>query len=168
MQIIASLKGTEEILNRLQKIPKAVGDKAMRRALRKGANQIRNLARRYARKFDDPATPDPIWQNIITASGGKRRERREGGIVMRIGVRGGAKSGKSLVHAETKANDKKNRSGRVYELYHWRFLEFGTSQMKAQPFMRPALVQGQEKAIQKTLESMKVEADKEILKLGAK
>lgn len=106
----------------------------MRRSLRKGANVIRDAARNNAKRFDDPDTTDRIWKNITTQSGGSRLERKLGGPAMRIGVMGGAKSKKGGGTYQV-GGSKENPGG---DTWYWRLLEFGTSKMRAQPFLRPA------------------------------
>src|SRR5690606_21891053 len=62
-----------------------------------------------------------IWKKIVTRYNGKA-SKRVGGVVVQVGVQGGAKPQKG-----------------DHDTGHWRLLEFGTSQMAAQPSMRPAL-----------------------------
>src|SRR5690606_34999445 len=77
---------------KLKLLPERLGRNAMRRALRKGANVIRDAARNNAKRIDDPETREQIWKNIAVAGGGRKRERQAGGEMMRVGVRGGDKN----------------------------------------------------------------------------
>ena len=153
MQVIANIQGADEIRRKLAKLPERLGRNAARRALRKGANVIRDAARANAKQIDDPQTREQIWKNIAVASGGARRERALGGVMMRVGVRGGARP---------TGGDNGAPGGNTT---HWRFIEFGTSQARAQPFMRPAMNSAAGKAGQVVIEAMSKEFDKEAAKL---
>lgn len=140
------IKGLDGVLQKMRTLSPKLQRKGLVAAVRKGANIVRDDARNRAKQFDDPATPEKIWKEIVVRLNG-RRSRQEGGVVMQVGVRGGAK--------EYKDNAKNRRAGRVggqYEgagsagLFYWRFLEFGTSKMAARPFMRPALESNVDKA----------------------
>ena len=132
----------------------------MKRSLRKGANVIRDAARGNAKRLDDPDTSESIAKNIAVQSGNRRRERQEGGPVMRVGVMGGARDmGK---YGEFKGAGKGNPGG---DTFYWRFLEFGTSKMAARPFMRPAMATAGGAALDATVAAMQSETDKELAKL---
>lgn len=154
MDIRVNVEGLAEIERKLKQLPEKLGRNAMRRALRKGANVIRDAARSNAKRIDDPETREQIWKNIAVASGGRRRERQAGGVMMRVGVRGGAKPTRG---------DNGAPGGNTT---HWRFVELGTSEARAQPFLTPA---GAEKA-QAAYDAIAADAikqfDKELSKLG--
>lgn len=156
MQLDVDVKGLAEIERKLKLLPERVGNNAMRRALRKGANVIRDAARRNAKAIDDPQTREQIWKNIAVSGGGRRRERQAGGVMMRVGVRGGARPLK-------KGTDTGLPGGNTT---HWRFVEFGTSQARAQPFMRPAAASSAGAAYQAFAAAAPAELDKELRKLG--
>lgn len=156
MQVTTSITGTEVIVRRLRQLPERVGRNAMRRALRKGANVIRDIARTNAKNLDDNLTREAIWKNIATQGGGRRMEKRVGGPAMRVGVLGGAKQGKG------------DPSAPGGDTFYWRFLEFGTSEIAARPFFRPAIAAGAEKAVSTIVEDMQVQTAKELAKLGVR
>ena len=79
----------------------------------------------HVRAIDDPETAEKIFKNISVA-GGKSRNSNE--VVMRVGVRGGA--------SFSNRNPPKLSGG---DTRHWRWIEFGSSNNLAVPFMRPAL-----------------------------
>lgn len=155
------VEGLAEVTRRLELLPDRVGRNALKRALRRGANVIRDLAKGNARAFDDPETTESIAKNIVTQSGSRRRERQEGGIVMRVGVLGGAKAKKGGGTFAV-GGSKSNPGG---DTFYFRFLEFGTSQMAARPFLRPAMNSGAPKAFDTTASAMVVELDKGLRKL---
>lgn len=113
------IEGLDGVLRKMREFPAKLQKKGLVKAVRAGANIVRDDARTRAKQFDDPSTPKPIWKEIVSKVNG-RRGRQEGGVVMQVGIRGGAR----------KSGD---------NVFYWRFLEFGTEKMAARPFMRPAL-----------------------------
>lgn len=156
MQVTTSITGADEIVRKLKLLPERVGRNAMRRALRKGANVIRDQARVNAKALDDNLTREAIWKNIVTQGMGRKREKQAGGVGMRVGVLGGARQ---------KGGSSGNPGG---DTWYWRLLEYGTSKIAARPFMRQAMVSTAEKALSTTISAMGTEMDKELRKLGAK
>ena len=100
----------------------------LRKAARQAMNIVRDDAKARARALDDPETTEKVWKNIITQESA-RQGRREGGVVMKVGVRGGASSNQ---HSRDASG---NPGG---DTRHWRYLEFGTKHNPPAPFMRPA------------------------------
>ncbi|MNF97912.1 hypothetical protein D3C84_807560 [compost metagenome] len=82
-----------------------------------------------ARRVDDAATGRTIADNVALRWNG-RLFKRTGDLGFRIGVLHGAVLPKSGETADTTQNA---------PTPHWRLLEFGTANMRAQPFMRSAL-----------------------------
>ena len=156
MDISVDVQGLAEIERKLKLLPERIGNSAMRRALRKGANVIRDAARANAKRIDDPETREAIYKNIAVAGGGRRRERQAGGVMMRVGVRGGARPLK-------KGTDTGLPGGNTT---HWRLVEFGTSKARAQPFMRPAAASSAGAAYQAFAAAAPAEIDKELRKMG--
>lgn len=160
MNIKVNVEGLAEIERKLKQLPEKIGKNAMRRALRKGANVIRDAAKANARRIDDPQTREKIHENIAVASGGRRREREAGGVMMRVGVRGGARL--------TRGDNGAPGGNTTY----WRFVEFGArvelgnSEDRAQPFLTPAGVEKAQAAYDATAADMTKQLDKEIAKLG--
>lgn len=152
--LAVNIEGLAEIQRKLKLLPDRIGKNAMRRSLRKGANVIRDAARANAKRIDDPETREQIWKNIAVASAGKRREREAGGVMMRVGVRGGAKPTRG---------DNGTPGGNTT---HWRFVELGTSEARAQPFLTPAGAEKAQAAYDATAADMIKQIDKELSKLG--
>lgn len=155
------INGLAELKAKLRKLPPRIGLNATRRALRKGANVIRDKARRNAASVNDPRTPEDIAKNIVVQGGGRRREKQVGGPLMRVGVLGGAKARKGGGTFSV-GGSKTNPGG---DTFYWRFLEFGTSDMPAQPFMLPAARESEGPALNAIVAAMRVEFDKELAKL---
>ena len=161
------------LIKKIRQLPPRVGNNAGRRSLRRGANVIKDAAVSKAKMFDRPETPNPIYKNIEVASAGVRRERRAGGPMVRIGVAGGAKSGRNTVQKNTKKNREAGIAGQEYKLYHWRFLEFGFVHRSGvhvppQPFMRPAMTEKASAAFAAVVAALPKEIDKDLKKLGIK
>jgi len=148
------IEGLDDIIRKLKLLPERIGRNATRRALRKGANVIRDAARNNAKRIDDPATREQIWKNIAVYGGGRRREKAAGGVIMRVGVRGGARfdpSADGLPGGNTTG--------------HWRFVELGTSEMRAQPFLTPAGAEKAGAAVTAVVTDLNKQIDREIAKL---
>ena len=154
-EVTFKINGLDGIEKKLKELPDKFAYRGMRRALRRGANVIRDHARSNAKRLDDPATREQISKNIAVAGGGRKREKQAGGPMMRVGVMGGAR-----FNSSADGLPGGNTTG------YWRLLEFGTSKMRAQPFMRNAIVSGAEPAIGAVASAAQVELDKELRKLN--
>lgn len=162
MDIKFSVDGLADIERKLKQLPERVGRNATRRALRKGANVIRDAARANAKRVDDPYTKyNQIWKNIVVKGGGRRREKEQGGPFMRVGVLGGARDMRA--YGEHFGAGRENPGG---DTWYWRLVEFGTSETRAKPFMRPAMEAKAQAAYDATAADMTKQLDKEISKLG--
>jgi HK97 gp10 family phage protein len=155
VELNMTVTGLEELRAKLRQLPDKIGNRALRRALRRGGNVIRDRVRENARGVDDPQTADMIHKNVAVVAGGQKRERMVGGPMVRVGVRGGARPlKKGTVTGLPGGNTT-----------HWRLVEFGTSDTSAQPFMRPA-VANPGPVLDVVIQAMPREIDKELAKLG--
>ncbi|HDI2994758.1 TPA: HK97 gp10 family phage protein [Acinetobacter baumannii] len=141
------IHGLEPALRRMR----AIGnDKTVKRIARKAMRQAMNIARDEARqkvkRLDDPTTPEKIWKEIVVQNG---RSRNKNTLVMRVGVRGGAR----IPYTNNAQNRRAGRVGQTYQadgrVFYWRFLELGTSKQPATPFLRPALYENIEQVTDK-------------------
>ncbi|AGQ09736.1 HK97-gp10 family putative phage morphogenesis protein [Acinetobacter baumannii] len=139
--------GLEPALRKMQ----AIGnEKTVKRIARKAMRQAMNIARDEARqkvkRLDDPTTPEKIWKEIVVQNG---RSRNKNTLVMRVGVRGGAR----IPYTNNAQNRRSGRVGKTYQtdgrVFYWRFLELGTSRQPATPFLRPALYENIEQITDK-------------------
>ncbi|EWS53019.1 MULTISPECIES: HK97-gp10 family putative phage morphogenesis protein [unclassified Methylibium] len=121
------LNGVDALVAKLDALKYETRYKAGRFALRKAAQVIRNRAREAAAALDDAETGRKIADNI-TEKWNNRLFKRTGDLAFRVGVQGGAK-------VTVKGNPDE---GAKSPTPHWRLLEFGTENMAARPFMRPA------------------------------
>src|SRR5690554_4290659 len=154
------IHGAEQAIKRLEALGGREGKNAARRSLRKGANVVLKDARERARRLDDPQTAESIARNLTVRGGGSRRERRAGGVMMRVGVRGGARNMEK--YGEFKGQGKGNPGG---DTWYWRLLEFGTEKMAARSFMRPALQNNTQVATDAFANALGTEIDKELAKV---
>lgn len=138
-----SITGVDSLLGKLDSISDDLRRRGGRAALRKAANVIAAKARDNAARVDDPLTKESISKNIV-ARWSNVIFRRTGNLAFRVGVLGGA-----ISYADSSENRRKGRAGRLYytpgnsknpggNTWYWRFLEFGTENMPAQPILRPA------------------------------
>lgn len=123
-----SMTGLESLLGKFEAIGYDMKRKGGRTALRKAAQLVADKARQAAISIDDPDTGRSIAANIALRWN-SRRFNRNGDLSFRVGVLGGAK-------IKIKGNPDQGKGGVTP---HWRYWEFGTSKMRAQPFMRNAL-----------------------------
>lgn len=127
------LEGLEELQGKLKSLSDDMQLKGGRFALRRAAQVLRDKARQNAGRVDDPATTESIEANVVERWNG-RLYRRTGNLGFRVGVLGGAR-GFAAASGEVKGAGSGNPGG---DTFYWRFLEFGTAKMAAQPFMRPS------------------------------
>ena len=150
-----NVTGMKGLVDRMSKLPDKLQRKGARAAARKAMNLVRNAARATARTLDDPASPTRIWRNIATQESA-RGGRRIGGVVMRVGVRGGAS------YSEAKASTSAGNPGGY--TWYWRFLELGTRDIPRSPFLLPAM----ENQAQAVTDKLSQELWRELEKLTAK
>ena len=120
-----TLVGIDSLLAKMETVSSDMKKKGGRFALRKAANVIAEKAKINARRVDDIATGRSIADNIAIRWNG-RVFKRTGDLAFRIGVLHGA----VLKDHPDKAKNAPTP--------HWRLLEFGTENMRAQPILRPA------------------------------
>lgn len=121
-----SITGLDSLLGKLDSVSYDVRRKGGRAALRKAAQVVMQKAKDGAERIDDKATGRSISDNIALRWNGKLF-KQTGNLGFRIGVLHGAvlKDGGDLSPNSPTP--------------HWRLIEFGTENMSAVPFMRPAL-----------------------------
>lgn len=150
MEVQFKITGAEQIAKRLKSLADEKGMKKVARAgARKGMTVVRDAARAGARALDDPQSAANIAKNIVVQESA-RAGREEGGIVMRVGVRGGA-------NTRSKA-DVGGLSGG--DTRHWRYIEFGTQDTPAHPFMRRALDANVQRVTDAVVDAMSKGLDK--------
>lgn len=144
------IEGLDAALAKLRAVRKEVSIKGVKAAATRAMRIVRDAARARSKGLNDPATASTIWKEIQTRVNTKAG-KREGGVVVQVGVRGGAKPRKG-----------------DEDTGHWRFLELGTSQMAAQPFMRPALADNVAAVTAKFVAELEPQIDKAVAKAALK
>lgn len=121
-----SITGLDSLLGKMDSVSYDVRRKGGRAALRKAAQVVMQKAKEGAERIDDKATGRSISDNIALRWNGKLF-KQTGDLGFRIGVLHGAvlKDGGDLSPNSPTP--------------HWRLIEFGTENIAAVPFMRPAL-----------------------------
>lgn len=156
------IQGLDDVLVRMRALGPKLAAKGARTAMRKAANVVRDAAKANAAKLDDPTTPNRIADNVAVQFSAKTL-KTAGDVMFRVGIRGGAKQ-----YSNTRENRGKARVGKEYKTggstFYWRFLEFGTSKIRARPFLRPALAENVDKATEVAV----VELNKALDRLAAK
>jgi HK97 gp10 family phage protein len=160
-----TLHGTDIAVRRLREFPVKLQKRGLKAAVRKGANIVKQSAQAGAKQIDDPLTAESVAKNIAVQYA-TRESKRAGGVVYRVGVLGGAKQ-----FANTRGNRRRSRAGQAYETagdqgnpggntWYWRFIELGTSRIKARPFMQSALESNVERATDAIASELNVQIDK--------
>lgn len=163
--IESKLDGLDGVLERLRSFPVKLQAGGLRKSVAKGAAIVRRAARANAKKLDDRDTPEAIYKNV-TVQFSARQSKQQGGVVLRVGVLGGARR-----YGNTVQNRRKSRVGATYktagddgnpggDTWYWRFKEFGTARMGATPFMRPALENNIEPATSAIVAELNVQIDR--------
>ena len=155
MSITARFTGNLQLSNKLKRLAKpSVARRIARKAGREGMKLVRDAAKLNAKSIDDLVTREKIWKNIAiqTAKSSKNE------VKIRVGIRGGA--------SQNQYTDKTALAGLPGGVTtYWRFIEFGTSEMAAHPFMRPAFANNIDAVSNKFAQVFNIELDKELAKL---
>ena len=170
-------EGLDELMKALKEFAPQIQKRVLNGAARRAIRPVMMTAKSNLRALTGPEATGTLAANIITRNNAKEG-KRVGGVVMQVGIRGGA---------EQYANTQKNRArvinrgkrkglfipsrvGETYEhggdLYYFRFLEFGTSKMKARPFLRPALAQNQQRTTAIMVDELKKGIDRTARRLA--
>lgn len=167
-----NIEGVDNLLIKFKSIGFETKYKSGRFALRKAAQVIRDAARNNALSLDDPATGRQIAKNIVERWDGLEF-RHSGNLAFRVGVLGGAarsnsrdairarktrrqKGVKSLEELGELVGKGKNNPGG--DTWYWRLHEFGSEKTAAKPFMKPAMSDN----VQKALDTFAKEYEKSI------
>lgn len=174
MKVEVKLQGMEGVLDLLKSLPPEVVSRRggpVKLALAKGARVIRDQAKANVRaivaepnKDGRPTQSTGALEKAITVTRGK--------------MRGAAKGEKYLVrvphklvkYANTKKNQRLGRVGQYYKqeppTYYGRMLEYGTSKMRPHPWLRPAVKQKGQEAINVITADLTRSIDQTVTKLA--
>lgn len=158
--VAVRMTGVDELVKKLEALKYDMKKKGGRFALRKAAQVMRDQARRNAQALDDPASPEVIAKNIAEKWNG-RINKRTGDLGFRVGVLGGARDYSAHGEITTGKNASGNPGG---DTFYWRFLEFGTENASARPFMRPAMEQSVQAATDAFIRNYQAAIDRALRK----
>ena len=139
--VTIKVEGLKELQKALKELPLEIQKRPLRSAVSAGAKVI----------ADEAINKAPVGEtgNLIKSlyRYRSRRQSPTGKETFLVGVRKG-----KGIYGNTRLNRRLGRVGKKYqtqgEAYYWRFVEFGTSKMPAQPFLRPAFESAKERAVQ--------------------
>lgn len=121
----------EALEKRLNDVADKVAKKALRGAVRKGMNKVRKVARENA-----PEDTGLLDENFALMTRTRMSE-----VIAKIGIRGGARENDTTP-------------------FYFRFVELGTKDMQAKPFLRPALENNAQAVLDTVVEELKTALDK--------
>ncbi|MCE8052279.1 hypothetical protein HOP61_13290 [Halomonas daqingensis] len=137
------LQGSKEILENLKKLK---GDQTIgvfKKAGKSAMQSVVDDAKRRARALNDSETPSSIEPHIDAIVIYKNDE-----LVVSVGVRGGARY-------------RRGDKARGLVTY-WRYVELGTENAPAQPFLRPALAENQQQVFERFIQELGAEITKRL------
>ncbi|EGT4316085.1 hypothetical protein DOX48_22040 [Cronobacter malonaticus] len=138
IDINLDFSGLDEIARDLETLSRAENNKVLRDATRAGAEVLREEVIQRA-----PERSGKLKKNVVVLT---QKSRRRGEISSGVHIRGrNMRTGNS--DNSMKASDPRNA-------FYWRFVELGTVNMPAHPFVRPAFDTRQEQAAQVAMERM--------------
>ena len=141
-----AIQGLDAVRAKLQAVSREVAQKGARAAGTRAMRIVRDAARRNAQAVDDPETASNIPKAITTRFDSKA-SKRQGAVVVKVGVVGGGKLSRDPANVG-----------------HFRLIEFGTSQMPARPFLRPALSGNIQAVTEKFVSELIPQIDKALAK----
>ncbi len=145
------LRGFDRVIAKMKGLPVELRGKAGRSALGKAARVLTNHAKDNAQRIDDKDTGRQIARNV-TQRFRSKFSRQTGDLMISVGV--ATEKGRI-----PKGNPDEGAGGNTP---HWHLVEMGTERMRAEPFLRPAFVQGVEE-VQTVFAS---ELEKQIAKIA--
>ena len=139
--------GLEDIARDLTRLSKAENNKVLRDATRAGAGILREEVIDRA-----PVDSGKLRRNVMVIT----QRGRNGEITSGVHIRG--------VNPRTGGSDNTMKASNPRNAFYWRFVELGTSNMPAHPFVRPAFDTRQEEATQAALARMNQAIDEVLAK----
>lgn len=124
------LRGFDAVIGKMKKLPAELRQKPGRSALGSAARVLTKQAKENALRLDDPETGRKIADNVVQRFR-SRYYKQTGDLMISVGV--GTEKGRI-----PKGNPDTGPKGNTP---HWHLLEMGTERMRAQPFLRTALVE---------------------------
>ncbi len=140
--------GLEDIARDLETLSRAENNKVLRDATRAGADVLKTEVINRA-----PVRTGKMKKNVVVVT---QKSRRRGEISSGVHIRG--------VNPRTGNSDKTMKASNPRNAFYWRFVELGTVNMPAHPFVRPAFDTRQEEAAEAAIARMNSAIDKVLSK----
>ena len=140
--------GLEDIARDLETLSRAENNKVLRDATRAGADVLKTEVINRA-----PVRTGKMKKNVVVVT---QKSRRRGEISSGVHIRG--------VNPRTGNSDKTMKANNPRNAFYWRFVELGTVNMPAHPFVRPAFDTRQEEAAEAAIARMNSAIDKVLSK----
>ncbi|EPB6465817.1 HK97-gp10 family putative phage morphogenesis protein [Cronobacter dublinensis] len=138
IDINLDFSGLDEIARDLETLSRAENNKVLRDATRAGAEVLREEVIQRA-----PERTGKMKKNVVILT---QKARRRGEISSGVHIRG--------VNPRTGNSDNTMKANNPRNAFYWRFVELGTVNMPAHPFVRSAFDTRQEQAAQVAMERM--------------
>lgn len=136
------MEGLDDVLANIEALADVKRTKKLAtKAARKALNIAKKEAVKNAKALDNRDTPNKVWKSIVVKT---KKSKNRGEVIMSLGFKGGAKKSNS-------------------DVYYWRFLEFGTVNSVAKPFLRPALYNNIEEITKEFSEKLNDDLMKELI-----
>lgn len=123
--------GLNGIARDLEKLSRAENNKVLRDATRAGAEVLKEEVIDRA-----PVRTGKMRKNVVVVT---QKSRRKGEISSGVHIRG--------INPRTGNSDNSMKAKNPRNAFYWRFVEMGTVNMPAHPFVRPAFDTRQEEAV---------------------
>ena len=140
--------GLADIAKDLEALSRAENNKVLRDATRAGAEVLKEEVKNRA-----PERSGKLKKNVVVVT---QKGRRRGEITSGVHIRG--------VNPDTGNSDNTMKADNPRNAFYWRFVELGTSNMPAHPFVRPAFDTRQEEAAEAAIARMNSAIDKVLSK----
>ncbi|MDU2939133.1 MAG: HK97 gp10 family phage protein [Enterobacteriaceae bacterium] len=140
--------GLEDIARDLETLSRAENNKVLRDATRAGADVLKTEVINRS-----PVRTGKMKKNVVVVT---QRSRRRGEISSGVHIRG--------VNPRTGNSDNTMKASNPRNAFYWRFVELGTVNMPAHPFVRPAFDTRQEEAAEAAIARMNSAIDKVLSK----
>ena len=154
------IEGLAELGKTLRELPKRVARNGLRVSVYAGAKVVRDEARARAPKAEQPLGPNQPPPGTLKRSVIMKHIPELSSLTRQtffVTVRHGKKY------------RKQGKNGNLsQDAWYWRFVEFGTRKMRAQPFLRPALEAKRREAGQAMKDRLSERIEMEVSKLSRK
>jgi HK97 gp10 family phage protein len=154
------IEGLEELRRRFRRLPVEVQEQELSGAVMKGAAVIGRDAQERAPVLKEPhpkRTPGLLKRMIRWTRGVRRGSEASAFVSVRRPGKGAMRKGKQAGKASSEIDP-----------WYWKFIEFGTSKMRAMPFLRPAFDAKKEAAADEIKKALAAGVERQAKKLAGR